>query len=444
MSKQIIDYLADKNIAILGFGREGKSTYHFIRKHLKEKRLTIIDKDEQILNDFNSDKYLDFVLGDGYLDNLDKYDLVIKTPGISLKDRNLSNITCQLELTLKYYKDNIIGITGTKGKSTTTSLIYQILKSQKDNVYLLGNIGIPIFDYIDEINSDSLLVIEMSAQQLEYVHYSPKYGIILNLFEEHLDYFQTKEKYFQTKLKMFEYQDKEDFAIYYEDNETLNNYVDKKYLGKKIMISSINKTDIYINGEYIYHQDKQLYNINDKRHLLGNHNLVDIMFALAISELYNLDNTKVVECINNFQGLEHRLECIGEYCGIIYYNDAIATIPEATKYAIETLKSVNTLIFGGMNRGINYQEFAEFLARSNIHNLVCLKDSGYKIGHMIEKIGTKNKVIYVKDLKEAVEYAKKYTEKGKICLLSPAAPSYNEFKNFEEKGNTFKKLVIGG
>ena len=182
MSRQIIDYLADKNIAILGFGREGKSTYRFIRKHLKEKNLTIIDKDEQILNDFNSDKYLDFVLGDSYLDNLDKYDLVIKTPGIPLKNRHLSNITSQLELTLKYFKDNIIGITGTKGKSTTTSLIYQILKSQKDNVYLLGNIGIPIFDYIDEINSDSLLVIEMSAQQLEYVDYSPKYGIIINCF----------------------------------------------------------------------------------------------------------------------------------------------------------------------------------------------------------------------------------------------------------------------
>ena len=119
-------------------------------------------------------------------------------------------------------------------------------------------------------------------------------------------------------------------------------------------------------------------------------------------------------------------------------------IPEATKYAIETLKSVDTLIFGGMDRGIDYQEFAEFLAKSNIHNLVCLKDSGYKIGHMIESYGTENKVIQVKDLKEAVEYAKKNTEKGKICLLSPAAPSYNEFKNFEEKGNTFKKLVIGG
>lgn len=444
MSRQIIDYLADKNIAILGFGREGKSTYRFIRKHLKEKNLTIIDKDEQILNDFNSDKYLDFVLGDSYLDNLDKYDLVIKTPGIPLKNRHLSNITSQLELTLKYFKDNIIGITGTKGKSTTTSLIYQILKSQKDNVYLLGNIGIPIFDYIDEINSDSLLVIEMSAQQLEYVHYSPKYGIILNLFEEHLDYFQTKEKYFKTKLKMFEYQDKEDFAIYYEDNETLNNYVDKKYLGKKIMISSINKTDIYINDEYIYHQDKKLYNINDKRYLLGNHNLIDIMFALAINELFKLDNIKAVECINNFQSLEHRLEYVGDFCDIMYYNDAIATIPEATKYAIETLKKVDTLIFGGMDRGIDYQEFADFLAKSNIHNLVCLKNSGYKIGHMIESYGTKNKVIYVKDLKEAVEYSKKYTEKDKICLLSPAAPSYNEFKNFEEKGNTFKKLVIGG
>ena len=436
---EIIDYIKDKEIAILGFGREGRSTYNFIRKYLKDKEITIIDMNEQISKDFN-DKYVKFVLGDDYLNCLDKYELIIKTPGISLKDIDINcNITSQLELTLEYYKDQIIGITGTKGKSTTSSLIYQILKDQGYDVYLLGNIGIPIFDYIDELNKDTILVIEMSALQLEYVKYSPKYGIILNLFEEHLDYFNNLDNYYKAKLNMFKYQDNNDYSLYYGNNQILNSYINDNLLGNKIKISN----DIYINNDYIYHHKKKLYNTKDKRYLLGNHNLINIMFSLAISELFKLDIDKTIDTINNFKSLENRLELVGTYNDITYYNDTIATIPEATIYAIETLKNVDTIIIGGMDRGIEYQKFAKYLAQSNINNIICMKDTGYKIGKMIENIHTNNKIIYVKDLEEAVEIAKNNTKKSKICLLSPAAPSYNEFKNFEEKGKKYKKLVRG-
>ena len=436
---EIIDYIKDKKIAILGFGREGRSTYNFIRKYLKDKEITIIDKNEQISKNFN-DKYVKFVLGNDYLNCLDEYDLIIKTPGISLKDIDVSClITSQLELTLEYYKDQIIGITGTKGKSTTSSLIYQILKDQGCDVYLLGNIGIPIFDYIDEFNKDTILVIEMSALQLEYVKYSPKYGIILNLFEEHLDYFKDKNSYFKTKLNMFKYQNSNDYCLYYENNQILNSYINDNLLGNKIKISN----DIYIDNDYIYFHKKKLYNINDKRYLLGNHNIINIMFSLVISELFKLDIDKTIDTINNFKSLENRLELVGTYDDIIYYNDSIATIPEATIYAIETLMSVDTIIIGGMDRGIEYCEFSKYLASSKISNLICMKDTGYKIGKMIEDIVTNNKIIYVNNLEEAVKIAKNNTEKGKICLLSPAAPSYNEFKNFEEKGKKYKELVKG-
>lgn len=433
----IIDYLKDKKIAILGFGREGRSTYNFIRKYLKDKEITIIDKNKDI--NVNN-KYVDYILGDNYLNDLDKFDLIIKTPGISLKDIDINcNITSQLELTLEYYKDQIIGITGTKGKSTTSSLIYQILKDQGYDVYLLGNIGTPIFDYIDEFNKDTLLVIEMSALQLEYVKYSPKYGIILNLFEEHLDYFKDKNSYFKAKLNMFKYQNKNDYCMYYGNNQILNNYLNDNLLGKKINISS----DIYIKDNYIYFYKKKLYNINDERYLLGNHNIINIMFSLVISELFKLDINKTINTINNFKSLENRLELVGTYDNITYYNDSIATVPEATIYAIETLKCVDTIIIGGMDRGIDYNKFAEYLSSSKINNIICMKDTGYKISKMIENIGTNNKVICVNNLEEAVEIAKNNTEKGKICLLSPAAPSYNEFKNFEEKGKKYKELVKG-
>ena len=161
MYKQIINKLKDKKIAILGFGKEGKSTYNFIRRYLNKKKLTIIDKVKQEIND----EYVDIISGENYLEGLYKYDLIIKSPGITLKDIDISNfkdrITSQLELVLEVYRKNIIGITGTKGKSTTTSLIYEIIKDQRDKVFILGNIGNPLLDRVEEYDENSILVIEL-------------------------------------------------------------------------------------------------------------------------------------------------------------------------------------------------------------------------------------------------------------------------------------------
>ena len=191
MYKEIIDFLKDKYVAIVGFGKEGKSTYNFLRKYLPNQRLVIIDGNKDLLDNnayLNNDKNIELVLGDNYLDNLDKYDVIIKSPGVRFKNIDISKfedkITSQLGLVLDYYKDNIIGITGTKGKSTTTSLITKILKDQGIDAYLLGNIGIPIFDNIDKMNEKSMMVIEMAALQLEFVKNSPHIGIVLNLFED--------------------------------------------------------------------------------------------------------------------------------------------------------------------------------------------------------------------------------------------------------------------
>ena len=346
---------------------------------------------------------------------------------------------------LEVYKDNSIGITGTKGKSTTTSLIYNIFKDQGKDTYLLGNIGIPLLDYVQEFNEDSILVIEMSGHQLEYVKVSPKYGIILNLFEEHLDHFGNLDNYYNSKLNMFKYQTESDYSLYCKDNDTLNNYVlNNNYISNKISISLNDSSDVYCSNDYIYSGNNKLYDINDNRYLLGSHNLLDIMFVLKISELFNLDLNKTINTINNFKGLEHRLELVGIYDDITYYNDAIATIPEATISAIETLANVNTLIFGGMDRGIDYSSFIKYLAECSVKNLIAMRDSGYKIADKIKEIGTNNNVYYAEDLEDAVNIAKANTKKGSICLMSPAAPSYNDFKNFEEKGTKYKELVRNG
>ncbi len=439
MYNKILEHLKNKKIAIVGFGREGKSTYKFIRKYLNNQELEILDGNEKLLElneELKSDKNLKIITGKNYLDNLEKYDLIIKSPGVKFKDLDISKfedkITSQLGLTLDFYKQNVIGITGTKGKSTTTSLIFKVLKDQGYDAYLLGNIGIPIFDYIEKFNENSKLVIEMAALQLEYVKTSPHIGIILNLFEEHLDFFKSKEHYFLAKLNMFKYQDNSDYGLYTSSNETLDKYVQNgNYITNLI---DINK-ELKIENNYVIYDNKKIYDSNSERLLLGKHNLTNIMFVLRLSELLKLDLQKTINTINQFKPLEHRMEYVATINGVKYYNDAIATIPEATINCVEALKDVDTIIFGGMDRGIDYNDLIDFFNKSKIKNFICMPDTGYKIG---KEIKLKN-VYMVETLEDAVKKAKEVTKN--ICVMSPAASSYNAFKNFEEKGRIYKELI---
>lgn len=439
MYNKILEHLKNKKIAIVGFGREGKSTYKFIRKYLNNQELEILDGNEKLLElneELKNDKNLKIITGKNYLDNLEKYDLIIKSPGVKFKDLDISKfedkITSQLGLTLDFYKQNVIGITGTKGKSTTTSLIFKVLKDQGYDVYLLGNIGIPIFDYIEKFNENSKLVIEMAALQLEYVKTSPHIGIILNLFEEHLDFFKSKEHYFLAKLNMFKYQDNSDYGLYTSSNETLDKYVQNgNYITNLI---DINK-EFKIENNYVIYDNKKIYDSNSERLLLGKHNLTNIMFVLRLSELLKLDLQKTINTINQFKPLEHRMEYVATINGVKYYNDAIATIPEATINCVEALKDVDTIIFGGMDRGIDYNDLIDFFNKSKIKNFICMPDTGYKIG---KEIKSKN-VYMVETLEDAVKKAKEVTKN--ICVMSPAASSYNAFKNFEEKGRIYKELI---
>lgn len=445
MYNKILEKLKNKNIAILGFGKEGKSTYNFIRRYSNQ-TLTILDKNDITKNNefLLKDQNLKIITGENYLENLEQYDLIIKAPGIALLDIDITNIekklTSQLELILEINKKNIIGITGTKGKSTTSSLLYKIIKDQNENTFLLGNIGNPILDYIEKFNEQSCLVIEMSSHQLEYVKESPHIGVILNLYQDHLDHTGTLEKYHNDKMHMFKYQEETDIGIYDGQNEYLINLINKNNYKSKLYNFKVNeKSDIYVEDNKIYYNNEMIYDGNQKRNLIGSHNLKNIMVTLLITKLLNLDIEKAINTINEFKPLEHRLELVGTYNNITYFNDTIATIPEATINGINGLGNVDTLIFGGMDRNIDYKNFIEFLKKSNITNLIGLPETGHKICNEIKET---NKNIYkVETIDEAVEIADKVTKPNHTCLLSPAASSYNKFKNFEEKGNYYKKVI---
>lgn len=449
MIKEIINFLRDKKIAILGFGLEGKSTYNFIRKYLPEKQLDIIFKSWGENKESNiKDKYINFIVGENYLEGLEKYDLIIKSPGISFKDIDITGfenkITSQLELFLEDSKSFTIGVTGTKGKSTTSTLIYKIIKDQEKDVELLGNIGTPIFDEIDKIGENTISVIELSSHALQYVKKSPNISILLNLYEEHLDFYKSYKEYGDAKFNIFKYQNEKDIAIFNLDNQEIRkrnyNFKQEDYeITMQDKINVLTKNTIYLKDNYIFYNNLKIYNVNQNRKLKGNHNLNNIMFALAVSNILKLDLQKTINSINEFNPLEHRLEYVGTFGDVEYYNDSIATIPEATIESIKALEKVNTLIVGGNDRGVNQQKLIQFLFDSTIENIICLPKTGIYIYEGLKK-SDKN-LINAKNLEEAVKCAKKVTKKGTICLLSPAASSYGYFKNFKERGNTFKYYV---
>lgn len=443
MIADLINYFQNKKILILGFGREGQSTYKLIRKYIKEQTLYIADRKENFEKNYeflSQDKNIKCISGEGYLEDLEEYDVIMKSPGISFVGLDTSkfynNIKSQLELLLEFFDMFTIGITGTKGKSTTSSLIYKVLKEQNVKSMLLGNIGVPVFDYIDTIPNDTTLILEMSSHQLEYMKLSPNISILLNIYPEHLDHYESFEKYAEAKCNIFKYQNKSDYFIYNSDDETINKFL-KDEEAKKYKVSLKGNGDIYLKGENIYFNDKEIYNINTPRNLLGEYNLNNIMFVLAVSKILKLDISKTIKSISDFKTLEHRLEFVGEYNGILYYDNSIATIPKATIEAVKALKNVDTLIIGGMDRGLDYTDFIKFLNESDISNIICMP----KTGHDIAKNLKDGRAYVVNTLDEAVEIAKKHTTKGRVCLLSPAAASYGFFKNFEEKGNIYKELV---
>lgn len=447
MIEKIINQLKNKKIAILGFGLEGKSSYQFIRKYLKTEEITIIDQKNVFETNkelFDLDDNIQFISGENYLENLDHYDIILKSPGISLNKIDVSKfrhkITSQIGLLLAQAPDRVIGITGTKGKSTTSTLIYEILKT-KYKAVLAGNIGVPVFDLNLE-DENQLFVLELSSHQLEYLESSPKIGIILNLFQDHLDHALTVSHYHQIKLNMFAHQKEQDCMIYCSSNETLRNLV--KTSGLKghpfpVDITGEDKNAIVkMIDDKIYFHKNPVFNSDLKRNIIGKHNLENIMVAYLVGKIFQIEDDIILRVVQDFKPLPYRMEFIGRHNDINYYIDTLATIPEATKEAVNSLENVNTLIFGGMDRGISYSEFIDFLNHSNIKHFICMPTTGHDIGTLLPK----EKTYFVNTLEEAAALSMKITEKNTICLLSPAASSYEYFKNYQEKGNKFKEFIL--
>ncbi|MDF2866186.1 MAG: UDP-N-acetylmuramoylalanine--D-glutamate ligase [Clostridia bacterium] len=453
MVEQMIDniysFLDGKKILILGYSREGKSTYNFIRNRLKNIKISILDHN---IIDKIDDDYVEVFCDNEYEDYFKKFDIIIKSPGVPIK-RELYNkykekIVSQTSLFLEYSKNIIVGITGTKGKSTTSSLIHHIFKNCNLNSMLVGNIGTPILSQINDISDDTIIVFEMSSHQLQYINKSPKISVLLNIYEEHLDYYETFEEYIFSKENIYRFQNENDLVIYNSSLDTIN-VINILKIGQRRLPIYINNENIKENNYVNIKEDIILFKTVEKElsidvadintNLKGAHNLYNIVIAISVANEMKLEIKDILKAISSFEGLEHRMEYVGKFNDINYYNDSIATIPEAAICAVKSLVKVDTIIIGGKDRGVNYCELVNFLNKSEIGKVLLISESGKRIYDMLEK--NNNKYIYAENLENAIELAKLNTPKNGICLLSPAAASYGYYKNFEERGNKFKELV---
>lgn len=421
-----------KKILIIGYGVEGKAVEAFLKKHCPKVQVDIADKNE----------------GENYLEKQKGYKLAIKSPGVRPELVTIPYTTAT-NIFFANYKGKTIGVTGTKGKSTTATLIYEMLKEGGKDVYLGGNIGEPPISFIDKLTDKSWTVLELSSFQLQDIKYSPQIAVMLMITSEHLDYHKDVYSYIDAKRNLLRFQTREDYAVINRDYP-VSNESDVETTGHIFYFSRERETNnaTYTFGDSIWinrnGQAETLMKLSEIA-LLGKHNRENICAAVMAAVLAEVKREAIIAVLKRFGGLAHRLEYIGERYGITFYNDSLATIPDATIEALETFNGkVETLIAGGHDRGLEYTALGEYLAKSTVKNLVLFAPSGTRIWQAVVTAGGKDRIkkYDVTSMKQAVLIASEETDADKICLLSPAAASFGIFKDYKDRGDQFKKEVL--
>ncbi len=432
------EWIDGKRVLLLGFGREGRAVYRRIMQAGGYAALGIADRNA--LADAPEDAALH--IGEDYQDAMDAYDLVFKSPGIVLTDghkpEQLScRVTSLTELFLTAYREQCVGITGTKGKSTTSSLLYHVLQTAGIPSVLGGNIGIPTADLYEQITPETVIVMEIGVHQLEYNHVSPKTAVFLNLYEEHLDHYGTFAYYAYCKENIYRNQQAGDVLICGQAG--LPEAGDCKADVLRLAMDDPQADVTLLHGNTaVYHGEKLL--LPEDMALTGVHNRYNCAVVYALAKRLGAADADIYRGIETFQPLPHRLSPIGTFHGIRWVDDSISTACETCIQALNSLPDTDTVLIGGMDRGINYASLLEYLEASAVPHIILMSDSGRR---MLEEAPEtlRQRIRYAEGLPEAVAIAKDITEKGKICLLSPAAASYNVYQNFEKRGDHFRELA---
>lgn len=427
-------------IAILGYGKQGKSAYDYWKSQGADITICDVDKSLQLPGDVKS------VLGKDFLKNLDQYDLIVRSPSIYPPDivklNNAEILNKVTTPTNEFFQvcptDNIVGITGTKGKGTTSTLIAKMLEASGEKVHLGGNIGISPLDLLkNNISPTDWVVLELANFQLIDIKYSPKYAVCLMVAPEHLNWHRSMNEYIKSKQQLFAHQSLNDVAVYFSRNKYSTQVV-APTKAKKIPYFEF--PGAFIKNGQINIDNEEICKVAEVK-LIGAHNLENICAALTLVWQIKKDINALKQVVTSFTGLPHRLELVREIKGVKYYDDSFGTTPDTAIVAMEAFSSPKIMILGGSDKGADYKELAMSVLKNNVKAVITIGDTGPTISRMLEAVGFHNIISSKLTMKDIVNEASKLAEPGDIVLLSTGCASFGLFKDYEDRGNQFKQIV---
>lgn len=450
-------FLDGKKVAIIGMGVSNVPLLDYF--YDKNAKVTVFDKrnlSDEIMEKINKYRY-EVEIGEDNLSRLHGFDVIFRSPSalptipefVEEVERGVL-LTSEIEMVLKLAPCKVIGVTGTEGKTTTTSIIYEILKQTGRNCFLGGNIGKPIFTKVKDMRPDDIIVLELSSFQLMGMEVSPDISVVTNMYPDHLNIHSSYEEYQQAKKNIFLHQNENGVVILNYDNEITRKFADE-VKSNLVFFSSLENLE---NG-YVYDRKDETIksyvngkseNILKKQEikLRGIHNYENICAALAATAPI-VDEKSQIKAIKEFNGVEHRLEFVRELNGVKYYNDSIGTSPASTIAGLNAFDENIILLAGGSDKGLDYTEIGETIAKK-VRVLLLTGPTAEKIENATKLAMSKSgketvEIIHCKDLQEAVSMANEKAKSGEIVLMSPASASFDAFKNFIERGIKFKEFV---
>lgn len=436
-------------IAIAGYGLEGKQNYKYFNKPGND--LTIVDEREDI--DTPSDAK--YITGDGAYDDMSQFDMVIRTAGLSpLKIKKAKLVWSATNEFFAKCKAPIIGVTGTKGKGTTSSFITSILRASSKKVHLVGNIGVPALSVLPDIRPEDFVVYEMSSFQLWDIKYSPHIAVVLMIEPDHLDVHTDFEDYLKAKSNIRRWQNLNDICIYHPSNPfsqkiasvtlaTLDQTTKGDYLNNIHRYGIKDDGLVYIKDDFFYTNDRKICPISCVK-LPGKHNLENACAAMsAVLELkLDISDNQFAEGLRSFTGLPHRLKYVSEINDVKFYDDSISTTPGSAIAAIKSFTSPKVLILGGSYKGGDFTDLVKEIKKSNIRQIILMGDEANRIEQFLKDAGI---VKYVNlercSMFEIVSKAASAASPGDVVILSPACASFGMFKNYQDRGKKFINAV---
>lgn len=451
----MLEDLSKKRIAILGFGIEGIALANFLVD--KVASITVFDqKSQELLLADDNPSLQKVILDQRIVKNLnfdinvlpiDDFDVIFRSPAIYFDHPKLVEarsrgieVSSQIKLFFELCSCKIIGVTGTKGKGTTASLIFSMLEKAGFKTYLAGNIGYPAITLIPELKKDDFVILELSNFQLADLNQSPYISVVTNIGIDHLDYHKTAAEYVEAKFNILKYQTFSDYAVLNE-NSTFQDLTSSK--ARKLFFSRrpSDTSDAYLEDGQVLLRDGGVVCGEEEIRLVGKHNLENIAAASLVARILNIPVSIIKNAATDFNGLPYRLQLIREIRGKRFINDSFATNPGPTMAAIESFAQEKVLILGGSSKNADFAELAQTIAKNRVKAVILIGVEGTRIGQALKENGYAGIIMPEKSLEEAVSRANSLANSGEIIIFSPACASFDMFKNYKDRGEKFNQIV---